>query len=195
PIASPVDYDPEWNNVTLTSGAHYVGKTLEASLDVVDANGTTGATLTYNWYRYDGISYTLTQTSTSKTYQVQEADLGYEIKFSVSFTDDDGFVEQSDFYGFVGRTVESMPDLDPSWTNPTLTSGDHYVTKELTAGLDFTDPNGTTASTATFIWYRVDQNGSTEIQRSTNNTYTITEDDVGYEIRFAVEFTDDDGNV
>ena len=77
-----------------------------------------------------------------------EADLGYEIKFSVSFTDDDGFVEQSNVYGFTGSIVEPMPNIDATWSNPSLTPGDHYVTRELKASLNFADPNGSTNASA-----------------------------------------------
>ena len=163
-------------------------------MDVSDANGTTGATLTYNWYRYDGTSYTPIQTSTN-TYQIQEADLGYEIKFSVSFTDDDGFVEQSNVYGFTGSIVEPMPNIDATWSNPSLTPGDHYVTRELKAGLDFADPNGSTNASAILSGIGPIKVALPKIQRSTSDTYTITADDVGFEIEFAVEFTDDAGNV
>ncbi|MEL0099799.1 MAG: hypothetical protein VW907_09610, partial [Opitutae bacterium] len=73
----------------------------------------------------------------------------------------------------IGKLVAPF-DYDPSWGTATLTSGDYTVGKELSATLDFTDQNGTTLATPTYIWYRTDGVVWIELQRSTDSSYTLT---------------------
>ena len=73
------------------SGTPAVGETLTADTsDIEDVNGLTNAGFAFQWSRDDGTTRTDITGATSSTYTVQNADIGYQLLVTVSFTDDDG---------------------------------------------------------------------------------------------------------
>ena len=96
-----------FSDATLTSGDHYPGKVLSASISIADDDGTANATKTYTWFRYDGSSYAEITSGSSDTYTLQDADIGYAIYYQVSFTDDAGNSESSSYLG-LGTTVATL---------------------------------------------------------------------------------------
>ena len=75
-------------------GTPSVGESLTANTsDIEDVNGLTNASFAYQWVRYGGVSNADIAGATGATYTVAEADVGYEIKVRVSFTDDGGYQE------------------------------------------------------------------------------------------------------
>ena len=60
---------------------------------ISDSNGLEGVKYTYQWTRYDGANNASIGDATSSTYTVTQDDVGYDLKVTVSFTDDDGFAE------------------------------------------------------------------------------------------------------
>ena len=75
-------------------GTPAVGESLTANTsDIEDVNGLTNASFAYQWVRYGGVSNADIAGATGATYTVAEADVGYEIKVRVSFTDDGGYQE------------------------------------------------------------------------------------------------------
>ena len=60
---------------------------------IMDANGLTSATFTYQWIRVDGMMETDIAGETGTSYFLVQADVGKTVKVRVSFTDDDGFDE------------------------------------------------------------------------------------------------------
>ena len=98
-------------SATLTGGEHTVGKMLTANVTITDADGHSNAAPSYTWYRYDGTNYTQVSTG-SNTYTIVGADKGHSIWFDVSFTDDQGNVEQSDKFYLADKVVYS--DIEPA---------------------------------------------------------------------------------
>ena len=76
------------------SGTVDVGETLTADTSgVSDADGMTGATLSYQWMSYDGSRYTDIAGATDSSYTPVPADEGSAFRVRVSFTDAAGYEE------------------------------------------------------------------------------------------------------
>ena len=181
-----------FSDATLTSGDHYPGKVLSASISIADDDGTANATKTYTWFRYDGSSYAEITSGSSDTYTIQNADIGYAIYYQVSFTDDAGNSESSAYYGH-GTSVATLNNA-ATFSDATLTSGDHYPGKVLSASISIADDDGTANATKTYTWFRYDGSSYAEITSGSSDTYTIQNADIGYAIYYQVSFTDDAGN-
>ena len=107
--------NPATAGPTIT-GFPQLGKTLTADAStIVDPDGTTGATFTYQWVRSgDGTDTDITS-ATATTYTLVEADVGKLIKVEVSYTDGGGADETatSEPVGPVGRRViDSAGNVD-----------------------------------------------------------------------------------
>ena len=71
------------------TGTAQVGQTLTAvTTGIMDADGLTTPTYTYQWIRVDGTDEEDISGENSSTYTLVDADLGKTIKVKVSFTDD-----------------------------------------------------------------------------------------------------------
>ena len=71
------------------TGTAQVGQTLTAGTTaIMDADGLTSVSYTYQWIRVDGGTETNISGATASTYTLVAADLGTTIKVRVSFTDD-----------------------------------------------------------------------------------------------------------
>ena len=71
------------------TGTPQVGQTLTAvTTAIMDANGLTTVSYTYQWIRVDGGTETNISLATASTYTLVPADQGKTIKVKVSFTDD-----------------------------------------------------------------------------------------------------------
>ena len=71
------------------TGTAQVGQTLTAgTTGIMDADGLTSVSYTYQWIRVDGGTETNISGATASTYTLVTADLGTTIKVKVSFTDD-----------------------------------------------------------------------------------------------------------
>ena len=71
------------------TGTPQVGQTLMAvTTAIMDANGLTTVSYTYQWIRVDGATETNISLATASTYTLVAADQGKTIKVKVSFTDD-----------------------------------------------------------------------------------------------------------
>ena len=84
--------DPATGAPTIT-GTAQVDQTLTAvTTGILDADGLTSSTYTYQWIRVNGTDVDITDADSS-TYTLVDADLGTTIKVKVSFTDDGGNTE------------------------------------------------------------------------------------------------------
>ena len=84
--------DPATGAPTIT-GTAQVGRTLTAvTTGILDADGLTSPTYTYQWIRVDGTDAAIAGANSS-TYTLEAADLGKTIKVRVSFDDDGGNTE------------------------------------------------------------------------------------------------------
>ena len=97
-----------------------------------------------------------------------------------------------------------LPDhkIDGTITQANLAAqGDPLASGERTAGSTLTadtggitDHNGLTDPMFTYQWQRVDSGTPEDITGATEETYTLTDDDVDKRIQLHVEFTDDGGS-
>ena len=77
-------------------GTAQVGETLTVDTsDIADDDGLNNVTFSYQWIRNDGNSDTDITSETDSTYTLVSADEGRTIKVRVSFTDDDGYDEET----------------------------------------------------------------------------------------------------
>ena len=81
---------------------------------------------------------------------------------------------------------------------PTITGQPHPL-ERLTAGRDdITDLDGLTNASSTngftYTWVRVHTNYEEDITGANNRNYTLTADDLGWQVKVRVAFTDDNGN-
>ena len=87
------DNSPAAGSVAI-SGTVRVGETLTASLfGVLDLNGLSNATFSYQWVSSDGTTATDIQGATGSSYALAAADAGKTVTVRVSFTDDEGHTE------------------------------------------------------------------------------------------------------
>ena len=66
-------------------------------MDFADQNGVTGSTLTYRWYAYDVSTDTSVEIGQGQSYVIQAGDVSKSIRYTASFTDDDGYLESQTY--------------------------------------------------------------------------------------------------
>ena len=183
------DSTPATGAPTIT-GTAQVGEILTAeTAAIMDTDGLTSVTYTYQWIRVDTGDETDIGAMTS-TYTLVEADEGMTIKVTVSFTDDAGNAET---LTSAATATVTTADSTPATGAPTIT-GTAQVGEILTAETAaIMDTDGLTSVTYTYQWIRVDTGDETDIGAMTS-TYTLVEADEGMTIKVTVSFTDDAGN-
>ena len=111
------------------TGAAQVGQTLTAGTTaIMDADGLTSVSYTYQWIRVDGTDADISG-ATSITYTLVGADLGTTIKVKVSFTDDASNAETLTSAATAAVAAAAAPTEVPAGWNlkPTsLTTGDKF---------------------------------------------------------------------
>ncbi len=175
------------------TGTAQVGQTLTADTTaIVDADGLTNVSYTYQWIRVDGGTETNIASATASTYTLVAADQGTTIKVTVSFTDDASNAET--LTSAATAAVSAAPNT-PATGAPTIT-GTAQVGQTLTAGTTaIMDADGLTSVSYTYQWIRVaTDNTETNIASATASTYTLVAADQGTTIKVTVSFTDDASN-
>ena len=181
------------------SGTARVGQTLAAATSgIMDGDGLTRATYTYQWRRVDadGMSNQTDIGTDASTYILVEADEGKKIQVQVSFQDDEGNNEDltSDAYPSGANTVAAAQIGNTAATGAPTISGTAQVGQTLTAATSgIMDGDGLTGATYTYQWRRVDADGmSNQTDIGTDaSTYTLVAADEGKKIRVEVSFQDD----
>ena len=173
------------------SGTAQVGETLTAATgDIMDSDGLTSPTYTYQWVRVKGTDADIPG-ATSSTYTLVAADRGKTIKVKVSFTDDEGNAET--LTSAATTAVAAAPNT-PATGAPTI-SGTAQVGETLTAATSgIADTDGLTSPTYAYQWVRVDGSAEADISGATAMTYTLVADDEGKTIKVKVSFADDASN-
>ena len=176
------------------TGTAQVGQTLTAGTTaIVDADGLTSVSYTYQWIR---VATDNTETNisgaTASTHTLVAADQGTTIKVTVSFTDDASNAET--LTSAATAAVAAAPNT-PATGAPTIT-GTAQVGQTLTAVTTaIMDANGLTTPSYTYQWIRVaTDNTETNISGATASTYTLVAADQGTTIKVTVSFTDDASN-
>ena len=175
------------------TGTAQVGQTLTAGTTaIMDADGLTSVSYTYQWIRVDRCTETNISGATASTYTLVAADLGTTIKVRVSFTDD---ASNPETLTSAATAAVSAAANTPATGAPTIT-GTAQVGQTLTAGTTaIMDADGLTSVSYTYQWIRVaTDNSETNISGATASTYTLVAADLGTTVKVRVSFTDDASN-
>ena len=176
------------------TGTAQVGQTLTAGTTaIMDADGLTSVSYTYQWIRVaTDNTETNISSATASTYTLVAADQGTTVKVTVSFTDDANNPETRT--SAATATVSAAANT-PATGAPTIT-GTAQVGQTLTAGTTaIMDADGLTSVSYTYQWIRVaTDNTETNISSATASTYTLVAADQGTTVKVTVSFTDDANN-
>ena len=122
------DTAPATGAPTIT-GTAQVGQTLTAvTTGIMDADGLTSPTYTYQWIRVDGTDEADIASENSSTYILGDADLGTTLKVRVTFADDLGHTETltSAATATVGAVATGPPTVNDVAVTSTPASGTTY---------------------------------------------------------------------
>ena len=176
------------------TGTAQVGQTLTAGTTaIMDADGLTSVSYTYQWIRVaTDNTETNISSATASTYTLVAADQGTTVKVRVSFTDDASNAET--LTSAATAAVSAAPNTLATGA-PTIT-GTAQVGQTLTAGTTaIMDADGLTSVSYTYQWIRVaTDNTETNISSATASTYTLVAADQGTTVKVRVSFTDDASN-
>ena len=189
---STVTNTPATGAPTIT-GTAQVGQTLTAGTTaIMDDDGLTSVSYTYQWIRTAAGVDTNISGATASTYTLVAADQGTTVKVRVSFTDDASKAETRT--SAATAAVSAAPNT-PATGAPTIT-GTAQVGQTLTAGTTaIVDADGLTSVSYTYQWIRVaTDNTETNISGATASTYTLVAADQGTTVKVTVSFTDDASN-
>jgi len=181
---------PKASNV-LISGTSTEDEILTAGYNYSDLNGDLQGSSVYQWYRADdtaGTNEVAIQSATDLTYTLGADDRFKFIRFSVSPVAETGELLQGNM------TYSPYTDKIVSLVNPPVASnlainGEFKQDAILTASYTYSDPEGDIEGNSIIQWYLADdQSGTKEtaIQGANSLEYTISRQDVGRYIRFAV---------
>ena len=189
--ATPQPNSPA-TGVPTISGTAQAGETLTVSTSgVEDADGMTGAALSYQWVSSDGSTATGIREATGATYTLVADDIGKTVTVRVKFTDDRGFDET--LTSAPTAVVEASPNI-PATGLPSITGAAEVgeTLSVFTSGIQ--DANGLSGATFSYQWVSNDGTADMDIEEVTSTTYTLVADDIGKTIKVRVSFTDDGGN-
>ena len=174
------------------TGTAQVGQMLTAGTTaIMDADGLTSVSYTYQWIRTATGVDTNISGATASTYTLVAADLGTTIKVRVSFTDD---ASNAETLTSATTAAVSAAANTPATGAPTIT-GTAQVGQTLTAGTTaIMDADGLTSVSYTYQWIRTATGVDTNISGATASTYTLVAADLGTTIKVRVSFTDDASN-
>ncbi len=167
--------------VTIT-GTATQGQTLTADTStIVDPDGPSNLTFTYQWKR----GAAAISSATGRTYVLTQADVGAAISVTVSWTDAGSTVETLTSTATASVTNANDPPTGAVTITGTVTQGQTLTADTST----ISDPDGPSNLTFTYQWKR----GAAAISSATSSTYTLTQADVGAKITVTVSWTDAHG--
>ncbi|MGY0554375.1 DUF4214 domain-containing protein, partial [Vreelandella sp. 2A-K22] len=160
----------------MIAGTVEENQTLTASSTLADEDGL--STISYQWLR-DG---SVIDNAVSNTYTLTQADVGSKISVRASYTDQQGTAE-----AVVSSATAAVANVNGVPTGSVTISGDAAEDQTLTASHTLADEDGLGA--ISYQWLR----DGTEILGATDETYTLTQEDVGSEISVRASYTDQQG--
>jgi len=146
-----------------------------------------GSAVVYTWERSLGNNNWITvQSGTgTDTYTLTATDVGYAIRVTATYTDGNGVDER------VQVTTSDVINAVNDGQGVTL-SGSTSENSTITATI--TDPDGAPIGAPTYTWQRSDGNGGwVTLISGTDNTYTLSANDVGQQIQVVTSYTDGQG--
>ncbi|CAH0353696.1 hypothetical protein AQB9606_03443 [Aquabacterium sp. CECT 9606] len=165
--------DAPTGTVTI-SGTVTQGQTLTASNNIADIDGM--GTITYHWYR-GGVDTGVT----GSTYVLTEADVGSAMSVKATYTDGHGTNEGVDSSG-----TAATANANDAPTGSVIITGTPAQGQTLTASDTIADADGLGAITYHWLSNGVDTG-------LTGSTYTLSQADVGAQIRVLATYTDQHG--
>ena len=181
-----VNDDPVGFTVSL-SGSATENAILTSSASVTsDADGLDDTVVfSYQWQSSsDNSNWSDIAGATSKRFTPDDAEIGSYLRVVASYTDNQGTVESL----ASSATTSIITNVNDDPTGSVTISGDTTEDAELTAvTIALADEDG--LGTLTYQWL---SDGSA-ISGATNNTYTLTQSEVGKAISVTVSYTDDHG--
>ncbi|TNJ34042.1 cadherin-like domain-containing protein, partial [Prosthecochloris vibrioformis] len=168
--------DEPTGSVTI-DGVLTQGKTLTANTDTLaDADGL--GTLSYQWYA-DGAEIS---DATSVIYKLTQDEVGKEITVKVTYTDDEGTAES-----VTSSATEAVQNVNDTPTGSVTIPGTVKQGETLTADAStLADADGL-PTTLNYQWYADNE----VIGGATEESYTLTQAEVGKSITVEVSYTDD----
>ena len=178
------------------TGTAQVGQTLTAGTTaIMDADGLTTPSYTYQWIRVaTDNSETNIASATASTYTLVDADLGTTVKVRVSFTDDASNAETltSNVSVIIARPANTAATGKPGITGTAQVGQTLTATVGTSADVDGLPNPFLTDVNTSFQWIRVaTDNTETNIASATASTYTLVAADLGTTVKVRVSFTDD----
>ena len=176
------------------TGTAQVGQTLTAGTTaIMDADGLTSVSYTYQWIRTAAGVDTNISGATASTYTLVAADLGTTVKVRVSFTDDASNDETltSNVSVIIARPANTAATGKPGITGTAQVGQTLTATVGTSADVDGLPNPFLTDVNTSFQWIRVaTDNTETNIASATASTYTLVTDDAGTTIKVKVGFAD-----
>ncbi len=177
------------------TGTAQVGQTLTAGTTaIMDADGLTTPSYTYQWIRVaTDNSETNIASATASTYTLVAADLGTTVKVKVSFTDDASNAETltSNVSVIIARPANTAATGKPGITGTAQVGQTLTATVGTSADVDGLPNPFLTDVNTSFQWIRVaTDNSETNIASATASTYTLVDADLGTTIKVKVGFAD-----
>lgn len=175
---------PENSSIPVVIGDAVVGAVLYAEPGEWD--GVPAPVFSYQWFRDSGTAEEI-EDATSSTYTVIEADVGATLFVRVTATNEIG----TDSEDTAPTDAVISPAAPVNSVAPTIT-GDAKVGSELevVAGTwtGFPEPE------LTYQWFRDDGDEPVEIEGAADDTYTVTEDDIGFQLFVTETATNSEGS-
>jgi ELWxxDGT repeat protein len=171
------------------AGTPTQGQVLTASHGTLaDADGFDSAAVTYHWQRESGAGqFTDIADATGPTYTLTQDDVGHQVRVMASYTD--GRDNAESVAGAPTAAIANVNDV-PQGT-PAVT-GMLQQGAVLTADIGtLTDADGLDSTSVQYRWQRGDGHGDyADIADAAGAQYTLTQADVGHEIRVMASYTD-----
>ena len=146
---STVTNTPATGAPTIT-GTAQVEQTLTAGTTaIMDADGLTSVSYTYQWIRVDGGTETNISGATASTHTLVAADQGTTIKVTVSFTDDASNPET--LTSAATAVVSAAPNTLPLASNGTVTTNEDSAHTFIASEFNFSDADGDTLSNVRIV--------------------------------------------
>ncbi|MFN8239236.1 MAG: T9SS type A sorting domain-containing protein [Bacteroidales bacterium] len=169
---------PVASSVSISGASRDLGATLIGSYTYTDADGDAESGSTYSWLSSTSQGGTYTSLGvTTIAYSIREGEEGRWYKFSVTPRSSNGSV---------GSAVTSPVGFGPANTRPSAGNLHIYGTLEkgvtIKARFTYHDADNDLPGLHIFRWYR----DTLMVKESTDSTYTLTSDDVGYRFKFYV---------
>ena len=145
---------------------------------VLDEDGIDTTTLAYQWLRNDQEI----EGATDQTYTLTQEDVSNTIKVRYSYTDNFGANES-----VTSAATPTISNVNDAPVGELTISGETIEDQLLTADIsNVLDEDGIDTTTLAYQWLRNDQ----EIEGAIDQTYTLTQADVGITIKVRYSYTD-----